>query len=303
MQRSDTGTMRQVHFTSQVFCPSLLLSVVTEVIQSILRTAMFLPSIMRRIDDFLVVKELNARFFDHAVREDLLHVAICTPSAALEYDYERLELLGGYLTSFLYAIYLHFSYNTITLGDAFLKYLSSVYAFVTNPSLSEGALHIARQKIISNKSLLQNATRIGLPAYIQSKAFAFKSWQPPHFQVHIPPKIQKDTKSQTISENIDTLNNDLSVLDADFDATQALDEFSNEVEDIVPVILEPGELVETTSDIIVNSPVLPTVVPLDGEQPQPTPETKGLASKKKQKGKRKKIGSDERTVQWLGDKV
>ena len=300
MQRSDTRTMRQVHFTSQVFCPSFVLSIATKVFQSILRTAMFLPSIMRRIDDFLIVKELNAKFFDHVVKEDLLHVAICTPSAALEYDYERLELLGGYFISLCYP---HFSYNTITLGDAFLKYLSSVYAFVTNPSLTEGALHIARQKIISNKSLLQNATRIGLPAYIQSKAFAFKSWQPPHFQVYVPPKMQTDVKSKTISENIDTLNNDSSVLDADLDANQALDEFSNEMEDIAPALLEPGELVETTSDNIVNPPISTTVMPPDGEQPQSTPETKGLASKKKQKGKRKKIGSDERTVQWLGDKV
>ena len=198
--------------------------------------------------------------------------------------------------------HLHFSYNTTTLGDAFLKYLSSVYAFVANPSLSEGALHVARQKIISNKSLLQNATRIGLPAYIQSKAFAFKSWQPPHFQVHIPPKMQ-ETKDQITSQNIDTLNNDSSVLDADLDTTQALDGISNEVEDIAPVLLEPGELVETASDNIVNSPISPTVVPPDGEQPQSTPEIKGLATKKKPKGKRKKIGSDERTVQWLGDKV
>jgi hypothetical protein len=115
--------------------------------------------------------------------------------------------------------------------------------------------------------------------------------------------MQNDTKNQAISENIDTLNNDSSVLDADLDVTQALDEFSNEVEDIAPVLLESGELVETTSDNIVNSPISPTVVPPEGEQPQSTPEIKGLASKKKQKGKRKKIGSDERTVQWLGDKV
>ena len=201
-------------------------------------------------------------------------------------------------TSFLYVVLI--SHNTIALGDAFLKYLSSVYAFVTNPSLSEGSLHIARQKIISNKSLLQNATRIGLPSYIQSKAFAFKSWQPPHFQVHIPPKMQNDTKSKPISENINTLNNDSSFLDADLDANQVLDEFSNEAEDIVPVLLEPGELEEITSD---NPPISPTVILRDGEQPQPTPEIKGLASKTKQKGKRKKIVSDERAVQWLGDKV
>ncbi|KAF8192504.1 hypothetical protein BJ912DRAFT_263253 [Pholiota molesta] len=105
---------------------------------STLWTAMLLPSIMRRIDDLLLVKEMDAKFFDHAIREDLLHIAICTPSAGLEYDYERLELLG----------------------DAFLKYLASIYVFVTNPSLSEGALHVARQKIISNKSLLVHSTRM-----------------------------------------------------------------------------------------------------------------------------------------------
>ena len=262
---------------------------------------MFLPSIMRRIDDFLIVKELNAKFFDHAVREDLLHVAICTPSAALEYDYERLELLGG---SFISLCRIPISHMTITLGDAFLKYLSSVYAFVTNPLLSEGSLHVARQKIISNKSLLQNATRIGLPIYIQSKAFAFKSWQPPHFQVYIPPKTQKDVESKPMAENTDYNNDESSPLDANLDANQVLDEFSNEVEDISPdpqtiALLEPGELVETVSDNVFNS----LASPAGDEQLQSIPETKSLASKKKQKGKRKKTGSDEHTVQWLGDKV
>jgi endoribonuclease Dicer len=43
------------------------------------------------------VKELNAKFFDHAISEDLLHMAISAASAGIEYDYERLELLGKYL--------------------------------------------------------------------------------------------------------------------------------------------------------------------------------------------------------------
>jgi len=59
-----------------------------------MKTAMLLPSIMRRVDDLLLVKDMNARFFDHVIREDLLHNALCTPAAGLEYDYERLELLG-----------------------------------------------------------------------------------------------------------------------------------------------------------------------------------------------------------------
>ena len=55
---------------------------------------MLLPSILRKLDDLLLAKELNAKFFDHIIREDLLHIATCTPSAGLDYDYERLELLG-----------------------------------------------------------------------------------------------------------------------------------------------------------------------------------------------------------------
>ena len=49
---------------------------------------------MRRIDDFLLIKELNARLFENAISEDLLHVAVSAPSSCIEYDYERLELLG-----------------------------------------------------------------------------------------------------------------------------------------------------------------------------------------------------------------
>jgi endoribonuclease Dicer len=59
-----------------------------------------LPSISQRIDDFLIVKELNAKFFDHAISEHLLHVAISAPSAGIEYDYERLELLGQLMSFF-----------------------------------------------------------------------------------------------------------------------------------------------------------------------------------------------------------
>ncbi|KAJ3869715.1 hypothetical protein EV359DRAFT_69777 [Lentinula novae-zelandiae] len=111
---------------------------------STFRTALLLPCIMRRLDDFLLVKELNAGLLSHCVSEGLLHAAISAPSAGIEYDYERLELLG----------------------DAFLKLLSSIYIFVM-------------QAIIANKSLLRNAVAVGLPAFIQSRPFSFKGWHPP----------------------------------------------------------------------------------------------------------------------------
>lgn len=49
---------------------------------------------MSRIDEHLLVKELNANYFSHSISEDLLHVAITAPSVAYEFNYERLELLG-----------------------------------------------------------------------------------------------------------------------------------------------------------------------------------------------------------------
>lgn len=42
----------------------------------------------------MLVKELNARYFDHSIIEHRLHAAVSSPSAAVEFDYERLELLG-----------------------------------------------------------------------------------------------------------------------------------------------------------------------------------------------------------------
>ncbi|KAL4075936.1 hypothetical protein J3A83DRAFT_4088626 [Scleroderma citrinum] len=125
------------------------------------RTALVLPSIMRRIDDYLVVQELNAKFFNHTVHEELLLAAISTPSAGYEMDYERLELFG----------------------DSFLKYLASIYVFVMNPAQHEGALHATRQRIISNKVLMESADRTGLLQYIQGKPFGYKHWHPPNFTI------------------------------------------------------------------------------------------------------------------------
>lgn len=53
-----------------------------------------LPSIMRKIDEFLLVKQLNAKILCHGVRGDLLMMATASPLAGNDYDYERLELLG-----------------------------------------------------------------------------------------------------------------------------------------------------------------------------------------------------------------
>lgn len=64
---------------------------------SVMRTALLLPSIHKRIDEYLLVKELNTKLFNNKIKDELLHVALTAPAAGLEFDYERLELLGDYL--------------------------------------------------------------------------------------------------------------------------------------------------------------------------------------------------------------
>ncbi|KAM6495963.1 Ribonuclease III domain containing protein [Amanita muscaria] len=128
---------------------------------SILRTALILPSVLHRIDQLLLVKELNANIFENVISDSLLNIAATCPSACMEFDYERLELLG----------------------DAFLKYLSSIYIAAYHMSKTEHAMHEARQRMVNNKTLTQIALQAGLPMYIQSRPFVSKHWKPSYFEI------------------------------------------------------------------------------------------------------------------------
>ncbi|KAJ7129775.1 hypothetical protein C8R44DRAFT_850822 [Mycena epipterygia] len=149
---------------------------------STFRTALLIPSITRRLDSFLIVKELNARFFNHQISETLLDMAITAASTRMEYNYERLELLG----------------------DSFLKYLSTIYVFVNEPSNKEGVLHTARQHIVSNNTLLRSFDSAGLPCYVQYKPFSAKSWQPPNFRTSEEPPSKTESQRHR-KENEQTL--------------------------------------------------------------------------------------------------
>ncbi|KAF5393919.1 hypothetical protein D9757_000107 [Collybiopsis confluens] len=158
--------------TRRYFVPELCAKVTIPA--STFRTALLLPCIMRRLDDFLLVKELNACLFNQRISEDLLHAAVSTPSAGIEYDYERLELLG----------------------DTFLKQISSVYVFVMYPKADEGSMHNYRQSIINNKFLLKKAVIIGLPAFIQSRPFSLKTWKPSAYPLTV--RSDSNTSSQSL---------------------------------------------------------------------------------------------------------
>lgn len=172
-------------------CPVLA----TDAGNSTMRTLTLLPSIMKRVDETLLVLEFNAMYFNNEIDGNALQAAISAPSAGLEIDYERLELLGMCSSRFLIPII------TRSSGDAYLKYLSSIYLFVTNPTMHEGMLHIARQKIISNKSLLVNSDKSGLPQYIQSKPFIAKMWLPLGYKV-IKPLGKGDAAEEEDDEKV-----------------------------------------------------------------------------------------------------
>jgi endoribonuclease Dicer len=229
---------------------------------------------MRRIDDMLLVTELNGALFDHSIQEHQLHAAISTPSACAEFDYERLELLG----------------------DAYLKYLSSIYLFVTNPSQHEGALHSARLRIISNKALFLNAESIGLAPYIQAKPLVPKQWSPPNFTVlpPLPPKVREtgipahaeDGLRREAGPSTDTCASlgpchsgdpGVSDLDTSVDGVKAKDHVMHEGPDAEKDSQE-GEIREGAA-------------PKEAAKPA----TEGSTPKKSKK--------DDQNLQWLGDKV
>lgn len=95
--RFDSGTECQVYYSCKVMnstLPTACRSRILTLFGSTFRTALLLPSITKRIEDFLIVHELNANLFGYSIHENLLLSAISAPSAGFEVDYERLEFFG-----------------------------------------------------------------------------------------------------------------------------------------------------------------------------------------------------------------
>lgn len=61
---------------------------------SVFQSAMLIPSIMTRVDSFLLAREASVRY-DIPASDDLMLEAYTCPSASMAMDYERLETLGG----------------------------------------------------------------------------------------------------------------------------------------------------------------------------------------------------------------
>ena len=230
----------------------------------------------------LLVTELNAALFDHSIGGHHLHAAISAPSACVELDYERLELLG----------------------DAYLKYLSSIYLFVTNPAQHEGALHSARLRIISNKALFLNAESVGLAPYIQAKPLAPRHWCPPNFTV-----IQPLASKLSTAESATPVNDGGTVRESGADILEAqADEGEKNVHDHTTPGVDlnigshsvPADGAKS-SDSVVHEGIAVERNSRDGDIDEGAPPDgvpKPSAGRPARKPKK-----DDQNVQWLGEKV
>jgi endoribonuclease Dicer len=235
----------------------------------------------------LLVTELNAALFDHTIQENHLHAAISAPSACAELDYERLELLG----------------------DAYLKYLSSIYLFVTNPAQHEGALHSARLRIISNKALFVNAESVGLAPYIQAKPIAPRQWTPPNFTVIPPPPPKTSTTENSTAGNDDVTGRvtGADILDAQGDEREKKEHDRTSPSPYLGVGPDLGSHSVTvdsikSSDSVVHEGMVVERTSHDGDIDEgaapdgvPKPAVGQPPSRKSKK--------DDQNVQWLGEKV
>ncbi|KAI8136903.1 hypothetical protein BJV82DRAFT_718564 [Fennellomyces sp. T-0311] len=125
---------------------------------SVYQSAMLLPSIMTRLDSYLLIKEATIRY-DLPVKDDMILEAYTTPSASMAMNYERLE----------------------TLGDSLLKFIATIRLYINFPFSNEGELHCLRIRVICNRALYRAAKRLRIYRYVTSHAFNRRYWRPHHF--------------------------------------------------------------------------------------------------------------------------
>ena len=129
---------------------------------SVYRAGLLLPTVFPRVDAALKALDVARRRFSLPVSDLLILEATCATSFALDFDYERLELLG----------------------DAFLKCAAGTYNFIKHPEANEETLHHCNARLICNKSLYNIARDMKLEQKISVERKSRRLWIPPYFSVY-----------------------------------------------------------------------------------------------------------------------
>ncbi|CAL9776289.1 unnamed protein product [Musa acuminata subsp. burmannicoides] len=134
---------------------------------ALVRGAQRLPSIMRRVESMLLAVQLKD-IIRYPVPATKILEALTAASCQETFCYERAELLG----------------------DAYLKWVVSIFLFLKYPQKHEGQLTRMRQQMVSNMVLYQYALNKGLQSYIQADRFAPSRWAAPG----VLPVFDEDSK-------------------------------------------------------------------------------------------------------------
>ncbi|KAK2802013.1 Dicer-like protein 2 [Onygenales sp. PD_10] len=120
--------------------------------------ALLAPSIIHNVEVFLVADQLNKTILAPAAFDDLsLLVTALSSSVAREAtNYQRIEFLG----------------------DSLLKLHASLQLSAINRHWHEGLLSIAKDRIVSNKTLCNAAVKMGIDKFILVKPFTGAKWRP-----------------------------------------------------------------------------------------------------------------------------
>lgn len=145
-------------------------------------------------------------------------------------------------------------------------------------------MHVARQRIISNRSLLQRARESDVPQYILSKPFTPKMWIPYNFKF-AKRVVTEPTQSDITASDAQRL--DAPILSA---RKRSADE-----------MLEVGELVEAEREAEVQEgQSIGALEPTTEQGKEGVVQKQNLKTTNSSKQRRR---WEDTRVQWLGDKV
>lgn len=124
------------------------------------RSTSILPTLLGKLDDYLVARQLSQKLFASTINTPLALQALSAPMSVHDhkYSYERLEILG----------------------DTLLKLVATVDLYIRprDPSIDEETAHQRRHLVLSNRSLQTNATAAGITPYIRTTKRRAKDWRP-----------------------------------------------------------------------------------------------------------------------------
>ena len=151
------------------------------------RLATFIPSIMRKVRNALIVEDLCSNLLSPVGFTDksLVLTAISAPAARESTDYQKLEFLG----------------------DALLKYYTAVTLAAEHPTYHEGYLAHLKDRVVSNKALAVASINAGLDRYIIRQAFQSSKWRPSYNEDILarPPSTQEELSTKMLADVIESL--------------------------------------------------------------------------------------------------